>query len=141
MATLVRNFAPSFPVLFNNILNDFDRVAPSHQNSFPSVNVIESENEFKIELAAPGLSKDSFKINVHENTLSISSEKKEINEENTPNYTRKEFDFGSFKRTFTLPKTIDVDKIAAAYEHGILQLSLPKKDEAKPKEPRQITIA
>lgn len=141
MATLVRNFAPSFPVLFNNLLNDFDKIAPAHQHSFPSVNVSETENAFTIELAAPGLSKDSFKINVHENSLSISSDKKTEKEENAPNYTRKEFDFSSFKRTFTLPKTVDVDKISAAYEHGILQLSLPKKEEAKPKEPRLIEIA
>lgn len=127
MATLVRNFAPSFPVLFNNILNDFERIAPAHQQSFPAVNVAETENEFKIELAAPGLSKDSFKINVHENILSVSSETKAEKEENTTNYKRKEFDFSSFKRTFTLSKTIDADRIAATYEHGVLRLSLPKK--------------
>ena len=69
MATLVRNFAPVFPAVLSNFLNDFERVAPAHQQSFPAVNVIEIEDAFKIELAAPGLKKEDFKVNVHENTF------------------------------------------------------------------------
>lgn len=141
MATLVRNFAPVFPTVFGNLLNDFERVAPAYQQSFPAVNVLENENAFKIELAAPGLKKEDFKVNVHENTLTISTEKKEETEETVGKYTRKEFNFSSFKRSFTLPKTVDTDKIVATYNDGVLGLELPKKEEAKPKEPRLIEIA
>ena len=141
MATLVRSFAPTFPALLENFLNDFERVAPTHQHSFPAVNVLESDNSFKIELAAPGLKKEDFKINIHENVLTISSEQKTENEENTGKYTRKEFNYKSFKRSFTLPKTVDGEKIVASYDNGVLGLELPKKEEAKPKEPRLIEIA
>ena len=137
MATLVRNFAPAFPALLGNFLNDFERVAPAHQHSFPAVNVLESEESFKIELAAPGLKKEDFKVNIHEN----STEKKEETEETVGKYTRKEFNFSSFKRTFTLPKSVDSEKIVATYNDGVLGLELPKKEEAKPKEPRLIEIA
>lgn len=141
MATLVRNFAPTFPALLGNLLNDFERVAPAHQHSFPAVNVLETENAFKIELAAPGLKKEDFKVNIHENSLTISTEKKEETEETAGKYTRKEFNFSSFKRTFTLPKSVDSEKIVATYNDGVLGLELPKKEEAKPKEPRLIEIA
>ena len=141
MATLVRSFAPTFPALLENFLNDFERVAPTHQHSFPAVNVLESDNSFKIELAAPGLKKEDFKINIHENVLTISSEQKTENEENNGKYTRKEFNYKSFKRSFTLPKTVDGEKIVASYDNGVLGLELPKKEEAKPKEPRLIEIA
>lgn len=142
MATLVRNFAPTFPALLENFFNDFERVAPKHQHSFPAVNVFEDESAYKIELAAPGLKKEDFKINVHENVLTISAEQKMESEEtqNSGKYTRKEFNYSSFKRSFTLPKTIDGEKIVASYNEGILGLSLPKKEEAKPKEPRLIEI-
>ena len=140
MTTLVRNFAPVFPAVLGNFLNDFERVAPTHQHSFPAVNVIESEDAFKIELAAPGLKKEDFKVNIHENTLTISTEKKEESTETVENYTRKEFNFSTFKRSFTLPKTVDSEKIVATYNDGVLALQLPKKEEAKPKEPRLIEI-
>ncbi|PLK42580.1 MULTISPECIES: Hsp20/alpha crystallin family protein [Emticicia] len=143
MATLVRSFAPAFPSLLENFLNDFERVAPTHQHSFPAVNVLENENLYKLELAAPGLKKEDFKINVHENVLTISVEQKSETEQtqNNGKYTRKEFNYSSFKRSFTLPKTVDSEKIAAAYNDGVLALELPKKEEAKPKEPRLIEIA
>jgi HSP20 family protein len=141
MATLVRNFAPVFPAVLSNFLNDFERVAPAHQQSFPAVNVIEKENAFKIELAAPGLKKEDFKVNVHENTLTISTEKKEEKTENVGKYTRKEFNFSTFKRSFALPKNVDGEKIVAIYNDGVLGLELPKKEQEKPKEPRLIEIA
>ena len=140
MATLVRNFAPVFPAVLSNFLNDFERVAPAHQQSFPAVNVIEKENAFKIELAAPGLKKEDFKVNVHENTLTISTEKKEEKTENVGKYTRKEFNFSTFKRSFALPKNVDGEKIVAIYNDGVLGLELPKKEQSKPKEPRLIEI-
>ncbi len=143
MATLVRSFAPTFPSVLQNFFNDFEHVAPTHHNSFPAVNVLEDENSFKIELAAPGLKKEDFKINVHENVLTISAEQKTESEESKSNgkYTRKEFNYSSFKRSFTLPKTVDGEKIVASYNDGVLGLELPKKEEAKPKEPRLIEVA
>jgi HSP20 family protein len=141
MATLVRNFAPSFPSLLANIFNEVEQVAQTHQYSFPAVNVLESEDSFKIELAAPGLKKEDFKVNIHENTLTISTENKTETEEKVGKYTRKEFNYASFKRSFTLPKSVDGEKIVASYNDGILGLELPKKEEAKPKEPRLIEIA
>jgi len=141
MATIVRNFAPVFPAVLSNFLNDFERVAPAHQQSFPAVNVIEIEDAFKIELAAPGLKKEDFKVNVHENTLTISTEKKEEKTENVGKYTRKEFNFSTFKRSFALPKNVDGEKIVAIYNDGVLGLELPKKEQEKPKEPRLIEIA
>ncbi|WP_337042047.1 Hsp20/alpha crystallin family protein [Emticicia sp. 17c] len=143
MATLVRSFAPSFPSLLENFFNDFERVAPAHQHSFPAVNILEDENAYKLELAAPGLKKEDFKINVHDNVLTVSAEQKTETEETKQNgkYTRKEFNYSSFKRSFTLPKTVDSDKILASYNDGVLGLELPKKEEAKPREPRLIEIA
>ena len=141
MATLVRNFAPVFPAVLSNFLNDFERVAPAHQQSFPAVNVIEIEDAFKIELAAPGLKKEDFKVNVHENTLTISTEKKEEKTENVGKYTRKEFNFSTFKRSFALPKNVYGEKIVAIYNDGVLGLELPKKEQEKPQEPRLIEIA
>ena len=138
MATLVRNFAPVFPAILGNFLNDFERVAPAHQQSFPAVNILETEESFQIELAAPGLKKEDFKVNIHENTLTISTEK---TIETTGKYNRREFNFSTFKRSFTLPKTVDSEQIVATYTDGVLGLALPKKEEAKPKEPRSIEIA
>jgi HSP20 family protein len=91
-------------------------------------------------LAAPGLKKEDFKVNVHENTLTISTEKKEEKTENVGKYTRKEFNFSTFKRSFALPKNVDGEKIVAIYNDGVLGLELPKKEQSKPKEPRLIEI-
>jgi HSP20 family protein len=140
MATLVRTFAPSFPSLFDNFFNNIEETPASFHQTLPAVNVIESDNNFKLELAAPGLKKEDFKINVHENTLVISAEKSTENEEKTDKYTRKEFNFSSFKRSFTLPKTVDGEKIVASYNDGILSVDLPKKEESKLKVPRLIEI-
>jgi HSP20 family protein len=144
--SLVKTFRPSsfvsFPSLVENFLNNnFENVvSPNFYNTLPAVNVIENENGFKLELAAPGLKKEDFKINVAENVLTISAEKKAENEEKTEKYTRKEFSYGSFKRSFTLAKSIDGEKINATYADGVLAIELPKKEEAKPKEPRLIEI-
>lgn len=147
MRTLVKNFAPvrrvnTFPTLFDTFFNDFDRVQkPTFANTLPSVNVIENEDNYQIQLAAPGLSREAFKVNVHEDVLTISSEKKSDEEVKEENFTRREFSFASFTRSFNLPETVDSDTIAATYNDGILNLTLPKKEEAKPKEPKLIEVA
>lgn len=147
MRTLVKNFAPvnrvnTFPALFDTFFNDLDRMEkPTFANTLPSVNVVENEENFRIELAAPGLSREAFKVNVHEDVLTISSEKKTENEDKAENYTRREFSYASFKRSFNLPESVDSDNIAATYNEGILNITLPKKEEAKPKEPKLIEVA
>lgn len=90
---------------------------------------------------APGLKKEDFNIEIDQRTLSISSEKQTETEENIEKYPRKEFSFSSFKRTFSLPETVNFDAIEANYESGILNLRLPKREEALPKPKRMIEIA
>lgn len=147
MRTLVKNYPPvnrvnTFPNLFGTLFNDFDRMEkPSFSNTLPSVNVVENEGQFRIELAAPGLTREDFNVNVHEDVLTISSEKKTKDEEGKENYTRREFGYASFKRSFNLPETVDGDNIAATYNAGILNVTLPKKEQAKPKEPKMIEVA
>ncbi len=110
--------------------------------STPAVNIIESPGEFNIEVAAPGLDKKDFKIDVENNCLNISSEKesKEEEEEKDRKYMRREFSYSAFRRSFTLPETVDSDKIKATHKDGVLTISIPKKEEAKEKPPRQIDI-
>ena len=106
----------------------------------PSVNIVEGKEDFRIEVAAPGLDKSYFKINVENNVLSISSEKEEKTEENEDRYMRREFSYTSFNRSFSLPQTVDPEKISAKHENGVLTISIPKKEEAKVKPARQIEI-
>ncbi len=129
--------------MFNDLFNDFfGGLAVNQNRSFnPSVNIIETDENFKLELAAPGLSKDDFKINIEDDLLTVSAEKKSEQNEKTEKYTRKEFSFTSFKRSFTLPEIADIEKIAASYENGIMGLVIPKKEEAKAKPAREIKIA
>jgi len=133
-------------VRFNpSLLNLFDNIEKSHlglnrefSGDVPSVNIIENDQDFVLELAAPGKSKEDFKINLENQLLTVSSEVKEEKEETQKNYTRREFVFNSFSRSFTLPKNIIHDKVAADYKDGILSITLPKKEETKLS--REITI-
>ncbi len=112
--------------------------------STPAVNVKETEDGFDVEVAAPGLSKEDFKVDIDNDVLTISSEKEEKHEDQDKEgkYTQREFSYQSFKRSFKLPENaIDADKVAAKYEQGVLHLSLPKREEVKPKPARQIEIA
>lgn len=107
----------------------------------PSVNVVENEKEYRLEVAVPGFSKDDFAIDVDHNVLTISGEKKNETKEEKENYMRKEFSYTSFKRSFTLPETVNADKISAAYENGILNVHLPKKVEDKKESKKTIKIS
>ena len=97
----------------------------------PAVNIMESENHYKVSLAAPGLKKSDFKINLEGNMLTISSEKEESRDEKDARYTRKEYSYSSFRRSFTMPEEVSQDKIEATYVDGVLRLTLPKKEDAK----------
>lgn len=107
----------------------------------PSVNIIESKEDFKIDLAAPGLEKDDFRINLHNNVLTISCEKENKVEENKEKYMRREFSYTQFNRAFSLPQTANSESINATYKNGVLSIVIPKKEEAKEKPSREIAIA
>ncbi len=144
LAKRTENYFPSiFDRFFNNDLMDWNLSNFSSTNtSLPAVNVKENENEFVIDVAAPGMSKNDFKINFQNNVLTISSEKKEEKEDKKENYTRQEFAYQSFQRSFTVAEnTIDSDKINAKYNDGILHITLPKREEVKPKPMREIKIS
>jgi HSP20 family protein len=110
-------------------------------NSVPAVNIVESKDEYRIDVAAPGLNKEDFRINIEKNVLTVSSEKEEKREENDEKIMRKEFSYYSFKRCFSLPETINADKIKAIHKDGILQIVVPKREEAKEKPAREIKIS
>lgn len=113
----------------------------NRRGSDPAANIIEHPESFELNLAAPGLKKEDFKINLEDNVLTISSELENEKHEEGKNFTRKEFFYGSFSRSFTLPKTINTDKIKADYENGILTVMLPKKDEARVDIKKEIKIS
>lgn len=113
----------------------------SFQNQFlPSVNILEKADGFEIEVAAPGLKKENFQINLIKSNLSIAYLEKEKQEEISGKFTRREFRTGSFKRNFTLPQTIENERINALYTDGILKIFLPKREEEKVNSERSIEI-
>jgi HSP20 family protein len=138
------NGRPRFSNLLENIFeNDFPTFTNQEwlKNISPSVNIKENKDAFVLEVAAPGFAKDSFNVKVEDTLLTISAEAKEEKLNEGEKFTRKEFTHSSFKRSFTLPKTILQDKIGAAYENGILNITLPKVEEAKSKGPIEVKIA
>ncbi len=145
--TLIRRnqTLPGFSSILNDFLypdwSDFSLRNYSQPNTtLPSVNIKEEDESYQIEVAAPGLDKEDFKIEFENDTLRIFSEKKEEKESDLEKYSRKEFSYQSFCRSFTLPVTADGEKISASYEKGILIVSIPKKEEAKPKPKKLIDI-
>jgi len=146
MTLVKRNSDNLFPSLFDNFFSrdwmDWNNSNYSSTNTtLPAVNVREDDHEFTIEVAAPGMKKNDFNINLDNNQLTISSEIKNENETKDGKYSRKEFSYQSFRRSFRLPvDLIDGDKIEAKYDEGILCIHLPKKEEAKPKPSRMISI-
>lgn len=144
---IIRARRPSFPTFedqfFDNDWLDFMNSNFSETNTtLPSVNVKETDEEFQVELAAPGLKKEDFNINLENNQLTVSSEhKEEAKKEDDGKYSRREFSYQSFKRTFTIPENmVDSDKIDAKYEEGILHIRLPKLEQAKTKPSRVIEV-
>ena len=140
LARINRNYVPAY---WDDFFNDrvFNNInhAP-RKNTSPAVNIIEADNEFKIEVAVPGLSKNDFNIEVEDDVLTISSVEKEIKEEKIPNYTRREFNFSSFNRSFQLPETVDQDQIQASHKEGVLSITLVKKEEVVQDAPKQIEV-
>ncbi|GAB3251512.1 Hsp20/alpha crystallin family protein [Larkinella harenae] len=143
MRTLVQY--NQLPSLFNNLVaREFDRhfSAPALAKTATTVpaNIKEDETAYHIELAAPGLKKEDFSINLNNNQLTISAKQEHTDEEKTENFTRKEFSYSSFERSFRLPKNINSEQIQAAYVDGILKIELPKVEKTVV-EPKQIAVA
>jgi HSP20 family protein len=139
MLTTIKRQNPFFPAFADsffreNFLNDSDWATS------PAVNIAEDKDGFRIEVAAPGLGKEDFHINVEKRLLEISSEKENSNETKDAKYHRKEFSYSSFKRTFSLPEYADTDNIKASYNNGILDVTVPKLETAKDKPARLIAI-
>jgi HSP20 family protein len=126
----------SIPLLFEDFFkplnNWFDYSSPvGKMNTVPSVNIVENPTDFKVSLAVPGMAKEDFKIDVEEDMITISAQKEENKEEVDEKFTRREYNFSSFSRSFTMPENVKQDAIEASYVDGVLQLVLPKKEEAK----------
>ncbi|ULQ53323.1 Hsp20/alpha crystallin family protein [Flavihumibacter fluvii] len=123
------------PSVFNDFFkpwNDwFDSGVWGREMNLPAVNIEEQKDDFLVSLAAPGLKKEDFNISLDGNMLTISCEKEERKEEKDKKYNRKEYNYSSFSRSFTLPDQVNTDKIDAKYEDGLLKVVLPKKEEAK----------
>jgi|LakMenE18May11ns_1017448.scaffolds.fasta_scaffold9835865_2 HSP20 family protein len=124
---------PAFNDVFESFLNADPFLSKSNLSRNPAVNIAEDDNEFHIELAAPGLIKEDFKINLEKNLLSVSAERSEEEDETVrlKKYNRLEYNYSSFMRTFTLPDSADHAKIRAEYKDGILFITINKREEAK----------
>ncbi len=140
MSLVKFNQYPTFTDLLENIERNFLGRVDETSGDIPAVNIKEEKDKFTLEMAAPGMKKDDFQINLDNYQLTISSEKKEEKKEKDDNYTRREFVYSSFSRSFTLPKSIDIEKIKADYKNGILSIILPKKEE-ETKLTKQIKIS
>lgn len=140
MNAIIRKKQSPITGLWSNILDQDFFGMPSYEHAahtLPKVNIIEDDNGFKIELAVPGFEKNDFNIEVDDDVISISLEK-EIDA--TTTYNKREFNFGSFKRAFNLPESANSAKISANYKSGILNILVPKKEEAKPIPSRIIKV-
>jgi HSP20 family protein len=148
MSLVTRNGSLPMSMLFDDFFNadlfNWNNSNYSNTNTtIPAVNIKESAENYEVEVAAPGMTKNDFKVELDGNMLTISSERINQKEESdNERYTRKEFSYQSFQRNFTLQKNVvDTDKIQAKYENGLLRLLIPKKEEAKQKPSRLIQIS
>ncbi|MFB0495844.1 HSP20 family protein [Mucilaginibacter sp. OAE612] len=121
---------PFFSDVFDSLIND-SFLSDKLIARVPAVNIAETENEFHVELAIPGLKKEDFKINLDKNVLSVAAEKKAENVEEGKKFSKREYSYNSFVRSFTLPESADQSKIEADYTDGILKLTVAKREEAK----------
>ena len=128
-------FSPYSPLsdLFQDLFGDTSKEKMEYKNyeCAPSANILENNQGFELQLAIPGIQKEDVKISLEKNILNVSSEKEAAQIDENTRFTRREFVFGTFSRSFTLPDTIDTDKIGADFKDGILKITLPKKAETK----------
>jgi HSP20 family protein len=139
--SLIKKHNSPIQGVFNRLIDSEIYGMPSYEhslNTLPKVNLLENDNAFNIMLAAPGLDKNDFKLDLNKQVLKVSVQ---INEENEIlKFNKREFNYNSFSRSFNLPKSARLDKVNASYKDGILNIEIPKKDEAKPVPPRSIKI-
>ena len=135
---------PWFPTEFTNFFGDDDffndRFWQRHVQKEPFMNVKETETEFQVELAAPGLTKEDFEISIDNGYLKIFAEKSMETEDKEDNYTRREFSYNSFNRSLMLPENIKEEEIKATYENGVLKFDLCKKEIKEQKDPKKIKV-
>lgn len=141
--TLVKRSNSLFPTFFDDFMgrdwfleNDWETRA-----TVPAVNIVENDNAYAVEMAAPGMKKDDFKVELDNNLLTISYEKEVDHEDTNDKFTKREFNYQSFRRSFTLPESADANKIKANYKDGLLKLDIPKKEVAKHKASKLISIS
>ncbi len=137
-------FAPVRSI--TNVVDEFfnrgigELIGYDHAFSVPSVNVVEKPDSFMLEVAAPGLEKGDFKVSVENGCLSISAKKEKKEEIKEGKYTRREFNYASFTRSFNLPEGVKPEEVHAVYENGVLHVTLPKKEVTKVEDARVIEI-
>jgi len=134
---------PKLRSMFSELwdMDDFFNPGGLIRQRVPSVNVAETANDYTLEVVAPGLTKKDFKIAIENNSLIVSSEKEEKSEEKDKHYTRKEYSYSAFERSFKLPEGVDEDAVNATYKDGILTIRLGKTAEAKKERPKTIDIS
>ncbi len=141
MNLIRRTSNPLFPSLLDEFFgSDTPFSGLSNRSHVPSVNISETDTNFELALAAPGKTRKDFNVELDDHVLTISSESKHEDESKTDQYTRREFRYDNFQRSFRLPETVDTAGIEAKYDNGILTISLPKHEEAIPEPKKQIEI-
>jgi len=139
---LVKRHSNYLPTLVSDFWGE--DLFPSFEQNWtmnPAVNIIEGDTDFRVEVAAPGLNKEDFKVHVEKNILEISAEKKDETVSENKKFLRKEFNYSEFKRTFSLPSSVDADNIKAGHQNGVLTVEIPKRDEAKVNPRKQISVS
>ena len=138
---LISKQTPFFPSLIDEFINnDWDVKVPSFSSRIPAVNIKELKSQFEIELAVPGKEKDDFKIGLDDGVLSISTKQEDKELDEKEKFTHREFSFNCFRRSFSLPDSVDHTKIDANYKDGVLKVLLPKYKEAQPQPKKLIKI-
>jgi len=132
-----RRLSDIFDDIFTKNMEDIDQ---KDCDCVPAANIVETDQAFEIQIAAPGYKKNDIQVNLENNILTVYCDKNQ-SEGQEINYTRREFGFGTFRRAFTLPKIVDTEKISADYKNGILQVRMPKREEAVNKLSREIKVS
>lgn len=141
MNLIRRTSNPLFPSLLDEFFgSDTPFSGLSSRSYVPSVNISETDTNFELALAAPGKTRKDFNVELDDHVLTVSSESKHEDESMTDQYTRREFRYDNFQRSFRLPETVDTAGIKAKYDNGILTITLPKHEEAIPEPKKQIEI-
>lgn len=147
MSLLTKSTPSIRPGIYNSILDRFfrdnlnDLWNSNIIETVPSVNIRENKSDFRIEMAVPGMKKEDFKVDVDGSLVTISSEKETEKKEEDKNYTKREYNYASFSRSFTLPETADTEKINATYKDGVLEIHIPKRQSVAKESAKRIAVS